>query len=104
MLEKIQPMSEMRRPTWSDVTPKSLWLSRRQLISGAAALTVSPALARAGSGRAGPAVPAGVTGDHTASTVRPEPSAVSPGAGSFVFRLCGAAPDRLDLAGYGAAL
>lgn len=36
----------MRRPTWSDVTPKSLWLSRRQLISGVAALTVSPALAQ----------------------------------------------------------
>ncbi len=31
---------------WSDVTPKSLWLSRRQLIAGAAALTATPALAR----------------------------------------------------------
>ena len=36
----------MRQPTWSDVTPKSLWLSRRQLIAGAAALTASPALAQ----------------------------------------------------------
>ena len=31
---------------WSDVTPKSLWLSRRQLIAGAAALTATPAMAR----------------------------------------------------------
>ena len=31
---------------WSDVTPKSTWLNRRQLISGAAALVASPALAR----------------------------------------------------------
>ncbi|WP_128516036.1 protein-methionine-sulfoxide reductase catalytic subunit MsrP [Rhodobacter thermarum] len=31
---------------WSDVTPKPLWLNRRQLIAGAAALTATPALAR----------------------------------------------------------
>jgi sulfoxide reductase catalytic subunit YedY len=38
----------MRRSlTWSDVTPKPLWLSRRQLIAGgAAALAAGPALAR----------------------------------------------------------
>ncbi len=31
---------------WSDVTPKPLWLNRRQLIAGAATLLASPALAR----------------------------------------------------------
>jgi sulfoxide reductase catalytic subunit YedY len=35
----------MRRLNWSDVTPKPLWLSRRQLIAGAAALVATPALA-----------------------------------------------------------
>lgn len=35
----------MRRLTWSDVTPKPLWLNRRQLMTGAAALVASPALA-----------------------------------------------------------
>ncbi len=34
------------RLTWSDVTPKPLWLSRRQLIAGATALAASPALAK----------------------------------------------------------
>jgi methionine sulfoxide reductase catalytic subunit len=34
------------RLTWSDVTPKPLWLNRRQLMTGAAALMASPALAR----------------------------------------------------------
>nr|WP_162302442.1 protein-methionine-sulfoxide reductase catalytic subunit MsrP [Tabrizicola thermarum] len=36
----------MMRLHWSDVTPKPLWLNRRQLIAGAAALTATPALAR----------------------------------------------------------
>jgi methionine sulfoxide reductase catalytic subunit len=31
---------------WSDVTPKGLWLNRRQLIAGTAALAAAPALAR----------------------------------------------------------
>lgn len=31
---------------WSDVTPKSAWLSRRQLIAGAGALMATPALAK----------------------------------------------------------
>jgi methionine sulfoxide reductase catalytic subunit len=31
---------------WSDVTPKSLWLSRRSLIASAGALVASPALAK----------------------------------------------------------
>ncbi len=31
---------------WSDVTPKPLWLNRRQLIAGAATLLATPALAR----------------------------------------------------------
>jgi sulfoxide reductase catalytic subunit YedY len=31
---------------WSDVTPKALWLNRRQLIAGAGALAASPALAQ----------------------------------------------------------
>ncbi len=31
---------------WSDVTPKSVWLNRRSLMTGAAALAASPALAR----------------------------------------------------------
>lgn len=35
-----------RKLGWSDVTPKSLWLNRRQLIAGAAALAATPALAR----------------------------------------------------------
>jgi methionine sulfoxide reductase catalytic subunit len=34
------------RLNWSDVTPKPLWLNRRQLIAGAATLLASPALAR----------------------------------------------------------
>jgi methionine sulfoxide reductase catalytic subunit len=34
------------RLNWSDVTPKSLWLNRRQLIAGATALAATPALAR----------------------------------------------------------
>ena len=34
------------RLKWSDVTPKPLWLNRRQLIAGAATLLASPALAR----------------------------------------------------------
>ena len=37
----------MRRTlNWSDVTPKSLWLNRRQLIAGGAALAAAPALPR----------------------------------------------------------
>jgi sulfoxide reductase catalytic subunit YedY len=36
----------MPRLTWSDVTPKPLWLNRRQLIAGAAALAATPAMAR----------------------------------------------------------
>jgi sulfoxide reductase catalytic subunit YedY len=36
----------MRRSlSWSDVTPKPLWLNRRQLIAGGAALLATPALA-----------------------------------------------------------
>jgi methionine sulfoxide reductase catalytic subunit len=37
-----------RRPplTWSDVTPKALWLTRREWIAGAAALTATPALSQ----------------------------------------------------------
>ena len=35
----------MRRLAWSDVTPKPLWLNRRQLMAGATALVASPALA-----------------------------------------------------------
>jgi sulfoxide reductase catalytic subunit YedY len=35
-----------RRLNWSDVTPKPLWLNRRRLIAGAAALAATPALAR----------------------------------------------------------
>jgi methionine sulfoxide reductase catalytic subunit len=31
---------------WSDVTPKHLWLNRRQLIAGAAVMAAGPALAR----------------------------------------------------------
>jgi sulfoxide reductase catalytic subunit YedY len=34
------------RLTWSDVTPKPLWLNRRQLMTGAAALLATPALAQ----------------------------------------------------------
>jgi sulfoxide reductase catalytic subunit YedY len=36
----------MSRLTWSDVTPKPLWLNRRQLMTGAAAVLATPALAR----------------------------------------------------------
>ena len=36
----------MRRLTWSDVTPKPIWLNRRQLMTGAATLLATPALAR----------------------------------------------------------
>lgn len=39
-------MRGKERLGWSDVTPKPLWLNRRQLISGAAALAATPALAR----------------------------------------------------------
>ena len=35
----------MRRLAWSDVTPKPLWLNRRQLMVGATALVATPALA-----------------------------------------------------------
>ena len=35
-----------RKLGWSDVTPKPLWLNRRQLIAGAAALAATPAMAR----------------------------------------------------------
>jgi methionine sulfoxide reductase catalytic subunit len=35
-----------RKLCWSDVTPKPLWLNRRQIIAGAGALLASPALAR----------------------------------------------------------
>ncbi len=35
-----------RKLTWSDVTPKPLWLNRRQIIAGGAALLASPALVR----------------------------------------------------------
>ena len=35
----------MRNLTWSDVTPKPLWLNRRQLMTGAAALAAAPAFA-----------------------------------------------------------
>jgi methionine sulfoxide reductase catalytic subunit len=35
-----------RKLSWSDVTPKPLWLNRRQLIAGAATLLATPALAR----------------------------------------------------------
>ena len=35
----------MRKLGWSDVTAKSLWLNRRQLIAGGAALAATPALA-----------------------------------------------------------
>jgi sulfoxide reductase catalytic subunit YedY len=38
--------AEMRKLSWSDVTPKPLWLNRRQIIAGAGALLASPALAR----------------------------------------------------------
>ncbi len=34
--------SESRPLAWSDVTPKALWLNRRQWITGAAALTATP--------------------------------------------------------------
>jgi methionine sulfoxide reductase catalytic subunit len=34
------------RLNWSDVTPKPLWLNRRQLMAGAAAMLATPALAR----------------------------------------------------------
>jgi methionine sulfoxide reductase catalytic subunit len=39
-------MRGKERLGWSDVTPKPLWLNRRQLIAGAAALAATPALAR----------------------------------------------------------
>ncbi|MFC3086022.1 protein-methionine-sulfoxide reductase catalytic subunit MsrP [Tabrizicola soli] len=35
-----------RKLAWSDVTPKPLWLNRRQLIAGTAALAATPALGR----------------------------------------------------------
>ena len=34
------------RLNWSDVTPKNMWLNRRQLMAGGAALLATPALAR----------------------------------------------------------
>jgi len=40
------PSPDAPRLPWSDVTPKSLWLHRRQLLTGAVALVASPALAR----------------------------------------------------------
>ena len=41
------PRPYTSRPlAWSDVTPKALWLNRRQWITGAAALTASPALSQ----------------------------------------------------------
>ena len=36
----------MRRLTWSDVTPKPLWLNRRQIIAGGMAFAAAPALAQ----------------------------------------------------------
>lgn len=35
-----------RQLNWSDVTPKALWLNRRELLTGAAALAATPALAQ----------------------------------------------------------
>jgi sulfoxide reductase catalytic subunit YedY len=44
--------AEMRRKlTWSDVTPKPLWLNRRQIIAGGAAMLASPALAQTGAAK-----------------------------------------------------
>ncbi len=41
------PRPYTSRPlAWSDVTPKALWLNRRQWITGAAALTATPALSQ----------------------------------------------------------
>jgi len=40
------PRSIARPLTWSDVTPKPFWLSRRQIMTGAAALAATPAFAR----------------------------------------------------------
>jgi methionine sulfoxide reductase catalytic subunit len=41
------PRSFESRPlAWSDVTPKALWLNRRQWITGAAALAATPALSQ----------------------------------------------------------
>ncbi|MES2550194.1 MAG: hypothetical protein V4630_10930 [Pseudomonadota bacterium] len=34
------------RLNWSDVTPKNMWLNRRKLMAGGAALLATPALAR----------------------------------------------------------
>jgi methionine sulfoxide reductase catalytic subunit len=45
-LAKPQEEPAMRRLTWSDVTPKPIWLNRRQLMTGAATLLATPALAR----------------------------------------------------------
>ena len=39
---------------WSDVTPKPLWLNRRQIIAGGAALLASPALMRPAHAQAAP--------------------------------------------------
>lgn len=39
-------MRRKERLGWSDVTPQALWLNRRQLIAGAAALAATPAMAR----------------------------------------------------------
>jgi methionine sulfoxide reductase catalytic subunit len=36
----------MRRLTWSDITPKPMWLNRRQLIAGSVALAATPAFAQ----------------------------------------------------------
>jgi methionine sulfoxide reductase catalytic subunit len=45
--QKLEDMMRGKeRLGWSDVTPKPLWLNRRQLIAGAAALAATPALAR----------------------------------------------------------
>jgi sulfoxide reductase catalytic subunit YedY len=37
----------MKTPRWSDVTPEALYLNRRQIMAGAAALSLAPQLARA---------------------------------------------------------
>jgi methionine sulfoxide reductase catalytic subunit len=40
------PRSDIAQLKWSDVTPKPLWLNRRQIIAGGAAVLATPALAR----------------------------------------------------------
>jgi sulfoxide reductase catalytic subunit YedY len=47
MKELCMPRTSESRPlAWSDVTPKALWLNRRQWITGAAALTATPAFSQ----------------------------------------------------------